>query len=338
MKRILIYCSLSLLLLSLSAQSNSDSKESAGETVEQTIKQAEESLNRLLNKFGKKKKNPKAKQDDQASSSADETGAAESSTQLGQHEEPKDPVNPSDAPNTPVPPSGGKGPVLTDVPPFPNQDFGQEPYSEKGIVGKGPFGTKAAYWIKESHVTHESTNMKVQQYDTLTFDDFGRFQHLRSFHSQEISMFGLKQNQKSRTHSWTLGDSIFSYKPPERKGFSMANPGAEFYEGITEEQAEKFSKDMADASNTSLKRRGTDEVAGKLCEVWESETRNEDGIVIIRTRMWYWRGIVLQTHTIGMGIEEKTTTTTILPKDKISARTFNLPGSIRFHPMNVFNH
>ncbi|MEM7368581.1 MAG: hypothetical protein AAF587_08245 [Bacteroidota bacterium] len=343
MKRILILCSCFLLVAVLSAQSTTSKNESStSESIDQTIKQAEEGLNRLLNKFGKKKKDTPANtsKDDNASatssSSADE--AMESSPQVGQNEEIYEPVDTPTQPNSPESKGRTNAPPLEDVPPFPEQDFGNKPYTEKGVVGKGAFGTKSAYWIKESHVTHESTNMNIHQYDTLTFDHFGRFQHLKSFHTQQISMFGFNQNQKKRTLSWTIGDSIFSYNPPERRGIRMANPATAFYEGITEEQAEKLSNDMADATNTTLKRKGTDEVAGKLCEVWESETKNEDGIVMARSRMWYWRGIVLKSHSIGMGVEEKTITTTILPKNGVNSTTFQLPNTIKFNALAIPNY
>lgn len=331
----LFLLSLTFLSSPLYAQESKESTQSASgktsENIDKALNKAEQQLDKLINSFGKKKKKNRQAE---GSTSADEAAVEAKAEQAPQHipmEEAPHNTSPQQEHHQDVGSSSSAS--LTDIPPFPDETFDAGPFTEKGIVGKGPFGTKAAFWIKESHVSHETVKMEVHQLDTLTFDNFGQSQYLKSRHQQTVSMMGFNQKQNDYILSWTLGDSVFTLKEGEKAGIKMRNPGKEFYEGITEQQAEAFAEDLADATNTQLNRLGTQIVAGKRCEVWESETRNEEGIVVMRTRIWYWRGIAIQTHSRGMGIEEKTTTKEIKPLSRVDASTFHTPSHVSFNSL-----
>ena len=326
------------LLTSLSAQNTEESSESTtSETVDQALKKAEEKLDKLIGKFGKKRKSKEGSMEagettseDASAIPAKEAPAEETPT----YEEQEPETNQGDDNAGSDNPFGQSGPV-TDVPPFPDRDFNNGPFTEKGVIGKGPFGTKSATWIKESTVNHTKMNMTVYQLDTLSFDDYGNLQLLHSFHKQTISMMGINNKQESLTISYTMDDSIYSHKFGERRGTKMEHPGLDFYEGMTEAQAEKFSDDMNEAMNNSITMVGTDYVGDKLCQVYDTEMRNEEGVVILRTRIWYWRGIALQTKSRGMGIEEETTTKELKVYSSLPGSIFKRPTYVNYVPFSM---
>lgn len=335
--RMLMFISSFFLLFSLQAQTpllnkaknkvkqrgQARTEQKADEVIDKGLDKLEEAL------FGKK--NPPS---DSTTSSQQQTSSVPDYSSTFPEDSTYAPDVPFDSGyTTPIPNSFGGFNFGGPVEPFPTGDF-EDGIGEEGVVGKGPFGHSSAYWIQLT-TTETAGSIKTEIHDTLSFMDYG----LRSFRiqaqQQSIRLFGISQDQLDRTFSLTLEDSVYSWHPAEQRGYRFANPYEKMYGGMSEEELHDFAEEVEQGMNTTHQRLGTEVIAGKRCEVWEFTTLNEAGEILFLSRIWFWKGMTLQSLSRGMGSEIMTQTVYLDTSPSFPKELFQRPPHVQFQIMNL---
>ncbi|MEL6252425.1 MAG: hypothetical protein AAFR87_10485 [Bacteroidota bacterium] len=302
----------------------------ADKAMEKGLDKLEEGLDQSAKKNKDKKKDDSATASESASATV--SGAPQSA--------PKSPeTNPENAPEKEI--STQKNPFPSFVggeepEPFTENNFGNESIREEGTIGKGPFGIASGRYIQ---ITQTQANMMESiERDTVTFAQHGNLQERRNSSQRKIDMMGIKRNEKGSLHIVHLNDSIYSLDRLKGKGHVMENPSKQIYQGMSVEQMRDFADEMQANMNTTRERLGTDRVAGKLCEVLEFTTYTEDGKLMMITRLWWWRGMLMKTHSRGMGTEIQQEITEIKADIPVNFRLFRPNPNIKYQSFSFGNY
>ncbi|MEM6345228.1 MAG: hypothetical protein AAF927_15160 [Bacteroidota bacterium] len=238
-------------------------------------------------------------------------------------------VPPTDSPPSPKqnPFSFGSGSAKP-VEPFEAGNFTSGSVGE-GVLGKGPFGLASAKMIQKTH-SKTLQSMTVEQYDTLTFVDYG----MRSFRAQQqvqfVNMLGIKNRQVDYAHIYTLGDSIYNINPVARTGVKMLNPSQHIYKGMSESEISDFAEQVEEGMNTQSKRLGTEKVAGQLCEVFDFMTYDDKEQLIFVSRVWFYKGVMLRSRSRGFGSEVEIETLYFEENPSVNPQLFRFDKDIQF--------
>lgn len=225
---------------------------------------------------------------------------------------------------------GGK-----EMEPLPEGDFSGGGAPEKGVIGKGPFGVASGMMVIKT--TTDNKMMKMNQIDTLYFDQYGNRQ-VRYVHStQKINMMGIKNEETSYSISHIIGDSLFSADPVKRTGTAMKNPASEFYNGMSEQEAEKFAEDLANGMNAKVEFKGTDKFLGKVCEVYETKMYTEDGKLMAHSRVWMRKGLVYKSESRAMGVDVIQEAIFVDENTSVSANRFKKLKGISYTYFDYFD-
>ena len=114
---------------------------------------------------------------------------------------------------------------------------------------------------------------------------------------QEQTIPQLNQTINSRSISITDKEYIITWDPETNTGTRMKNPLADAFQNMTEEQAQQFGQDMADAMNTEITEAGTGEVAGVTCNITIAVT-NMMGMEITTTT-WTYKNFLMKSESEG---------------------------------------
>ncbi|MDW3645635.1 MAG: hypothetical protein R8P61_01065 [Bacteroidia bacterium] len=220
--------------------------------------------------------------------------------------------------------------------PFTENNFGNEAIREEGSIGKGPFGIASGRYIQISRT--QANMMESVERDTVTFAQHGNLQERRNSSRRKIDMMGIKRNEEGSLHIIHLNDSIYSLDRLKGKGHVMKNPSKQIYQGMSEAQMQDFAEDIQADMNTKRERLGTDRVAGKLCEVLEFTTYTEDGKLMMITRLWWWRGMLMKTHSRGMGTEIQQEITEIQADISVNSRVFRPNPKVKYRSFSFGNY
>lgn len=144
------------------------------------------------------------------------------------------------------------------------------------------------YGIESGMVEYEYSGSQKGK-ETLYFTDWG-WKEAR-YNETEMSVMGI--SNKLSTVAMIDGEWIYNYDRIAKKGTKMRNS---LLDGLTEEQ----KKDLAQVGMEMMKKMGakkvgTEDVAGKTCDVWEAAT--------LGTKIWIWQNIVMKTTVKMAGIE-----------------------------------
>lgn len=206
---------------------------------------------------------------------------------------------------------------------------------EKGVIGKGPFGVASGMMVIKTRTDNKM--LKMIQLDTLFFDSYGNKQVRYQHSTQKVNMMGIQNEEQSYTISHIIGDSLYSADPAKRTGTAMLNPASEFYNGMSEEEAEKFAEDLAQGMNAKVKYLGTDLYLGKVCEVYESKMYTEEGKLMAHSRVWMRKGLVYKSESNAMGVTVSQEASLVKENMPVSAKRFRLPQGISYTSLNYFN-
>ena len=93
---------------------------------------------------------------------------------------------------------------------------------------------------------------------------------------------------------------------------------------LMQEIAEKQGKDFAKVGEQMMSRMGervgSEEVAGKMCEVWEVKD--------LGSKSWVWKGIPLKTHVNMVGMRQTVTATKVEADASIPDDKFAIPSGV----------
>ena len=302
----------------------------ADKAMDKGLDKVEEGLDKSVKKKKGKKKESSATASESASSTME--GSAQNAPQAKESKpemQPKEEVSPKETKS----PSFGRGEAPE---PFADNDFGNEPIREEGTIGKGPFGIASGRYIQITR-THANMMESVER-DTVTFAQHGNLQERRNSSRRKVDMMGIKRNEEGSLHIVHLNDSIYSLDRLKGKGHVMENPSRQIYQGMSEAQMQDFADELQANMNTKRKRLGTDRVAGKLCEVLEFTTYTEEGEVMMITRLWWWRGMLMKTHSRGMGTEIQQEITEIQADISVNSKIFRPNPNVKYRSFSFGNY
>lgn len=224
---------------------------------------------------------------------------------------------------------GGK-----EMEPLPDVDLSGGSRPEKGVVGKGPYGIPSGMMVVTTHTDNKM--VKIKAVDTLYFDDYGNRQVRYQHSEQNINVMGIKNNEHTYTISHVIGDSLYTADPVKRTGTAMLNPASEFYNGITEEEAEKMATEMAEGMNAKVNYLGTDKYLGKVCEVYDTKMYTEDGKLMAHSRTWMRKGLVYKSESNALGVTVIQEAVVVKENVSVSSSRFKKLRGIKYTTLDYF--
>jgi hypothetical protein len=147
--------------------------------------------------------------------------------------------------------------------------------------------------------TTKNTSLESTTIDTVYLDEWGGVEVRHSHEKQNIRMIG--KTAESRSVSIMEAEWLTTYDPVERKGSKMKNPFFQSVGNLSDQQKKEMGEGMAKAFKATTASKGTEEIAGRPCEVTETKTGLE-GMESVTT-MWKWKGFIMKSVTNSGGTE-----------------------------------
>ncbi|MCA9731323.1 hypothetical protein KC799_04290 [candidate division KSB1 bacterium] len=175
------------------------------------------------------------------------------------------------------------------------------------------------YKVKSGIIEYKVTGMQKGT-ETLYFDNWGMLE--AKYTQTELSIMGMKQ----QTNTMTLLDGEWTYTVDFK-----SNTGTKMKTPLFEELSKNAeNQDLTDVGKKMMqdmggKKTGMEEVAGKMCEVWEIQS--------MQAKTWVWNGVTLKNMVDMGGINMSSVATSAqfnvpVPKEKLS-----MPEGITFREM-----
>ncbi len=159
------------------------------------------------------------------------------------------------------------------------------------------YGFKQARIVVEKKTKNAS--LESTTLDTVYLDQWGWVEIRHSYQKQNILMLDMRT--ESRIISIMDDEWLTSYDPVKRKGTKTRSL---FYD-LTGGPSEQQGKDSAGAASkdyeTTTIPKGTEEIAGRQCEVVETKT-GTGGMESVTTT-WTWKGFVMKSITMAAGTQ-----------------------------------
>ena len=162
---------------------------------------------------------------------------------------------------------------------------------------------KERYGFKQARIVVEkktkNASVELTAIDTVYIDDWGWVEVRYSHVVQDVRMI------KQKTESWTVSimerEWLTTYDPVKKKGNKMKNPFYATIGNLSGEQQKGMAEGMAKAFEAKATAKGTEEIAGKMCDVTETRVALQ-GMETVTTT-WMWKGLVVKLVSNGMGTE-----------------------------------
>jgi hypothetical protein len=166
--------------------------------------------------------------------------------------------------------------------------------------------------FKSAIIHMQSSVMGMTQYIIVYIDDYGK----KNVTDVTQELMGKKVSQ----YSLSDGDYMYSFSPGSKKGkktkIKADSPDNINFNAITHEMADKFK----------LKKKGTAEVAGKKCEVYNLEFPGGK----MKGTYYIWKGIPLKTETEVSMMNISMEATKVEENATIDPEKFVVPKDIAF--------
>lgn len=153
--------------------------------------------------------------------------------------------------------------------------------------------------------------------EVVYFDDWGNVE--AKYIHITFKMMGVTKETNSLTLITDGGKWIYNIDLHKRTGTKMKNP-------MFDKFAEKADEEMTNFGEEVLKeigavKTGTEEVAGKICDVWESSKVN------MKTSIW--KGIALKTETGSGKMKMSTVATEVQDGVPVPKEKLEVPSDVR---------
>ena len=160
-------------------------------------------------------------------------------------------------------------------------------------ISQGIYGFNSAY--AEKTTESNTSGILIKTSEIIYINDGGNLVRREIEQEQNIPM--MNQTINSRSISIQNKDDIVTWDPDTNTGTRMKNPLDDNLQNISEEQAQGFGQDMADAMNTDITEAGTGEVAGVMCNINKAVT-NMMGMNIVTTT-WTYKNFLMKSVSEG---------------------------------------
>jgi hypothetical protein len=173
------------------------------------------------------------------------------------------------------------------------------------------------YQIESARVEYEMSGPQTGT-ETLYFDQWGMREAKYSNTALAVMGFTKKTNQLTILD----GEWIYAIDLDKKTGTKTKHP-------LMQEIAEKHgTKDLAKVGERVMhqmgERVGTEEVAGKRCEVWE--VKDDRGGTL--STSWVWNGIPLKTQVNMAGMQQTVTATKVEADVSVPNDKFAIPSGV----------
>lgn len=191
------------------------------------------------------------------------------------------------------------------------------------IAGKFMYGQDfKRYGVESAIVEYELTGMQTGN-AIMYFDAFGMRE--ATYENSIVDVYGTKQ--ETENVNYLDGFWQYNYDKQSNTGTKTKNTVLESLVKNSGGDLEQIGIEMFESMGG--KKSGTEELIGKLCEIWELESMG--------TRVWVWKNVLLKTETNMMGVEILRVATSIqvdveIPSDKIS-----VPSDVEFQELDMNN-
>lgn len=160
-------------------------------------------------------------------------------------------------------------------------------------ISQGIYDFNSAY--AEKTTESNTSGIVIKTSERIYINDGGNL--VRREIEQEQSIPMMNQTIKSRSISITDKDYIITWDPDTNTGTRMKNPVGDDFQNISEEQAQQFGQDMADAMDTEITEVGTGEVAGVMCIINKAVTSMMG--MNIETTTWTYKNFLMKSVSEG---------------------------------------
>lgn len=190
--------------------------------------------------------------------------------------------------------------------------FGSCGGSDSSVAAGGSSNELQKYQV-ESAIVEYAHSGTVGGTETLYFDRFGARE---ASVKKTVIEVGSIRNETSAV-TITEGAWITQLDEAEKKATRMKNPlYDDLMQGMKNRDAEQVGAEMI--RKMGGKKTGTEEIAGRLCDIWEVPTAN--------SKTWVWKGITLKTE-VSMGpMSTSMVATSVQENPSIPASRFEIPA------------
>jgi outer membrane lipoprotein-sorting protein len=143
----------------------------------------------------------------------------------------------------------------------------------------------------------------------------------------------INKKEESKSVSIFDGKWLINFDPDKKTGTKMANPFYDKFAGKSEKELKDFSKNVADAFGTDVKKIGTGEVLGKTCDIFESNTNL--GGVKVKSKMWIYKNFIMKLDGEGMGTKTKEEVTVYKEGATPDAKLLTVPAGVKLTEVKI---
>ena len=161
------------------------------------------------------------------------------------------------------------------------------------IIAQGQYGFNSAYVEKSSETN--TSGVIVTTSEIIYIEDGGNLVRREVEQVQSIPM--MNQTITSRSITITDPEYIITWDPDTNTGTRMPNSFDDAFQDMTDDQAQQFGQDMADATNTEITEAGTGEVAGVMCTIYIAVTSMMG--MDITTTTWTYENFLMKSTSEG---------------------------------------
>ena len=185
--------------------------------------------------------------------------------------------------------------------------------SEAGSTSSYP----KRYLVESGIVEYEMSGMQHGT-ETIYFDRWGWRE--AKYTNTEISVAGI--SRKENKFTITEGEWIYNIDLARRTATKTKNPMLEQFI----QAAKNKDKSLAELGEEMLRsmggeKIGTEEVAGKSCDVWETKK--------LGSKSWVWKGVTLKSQLSMGGTQVSSTATRFNENATIPADKITIPGDVK---------
>jgi hypothetical protein len=178
-------------------------------------------------------------------------------------------------------------------------------------------GYPKRYLVESGIIEYELTGPQKGT-ETVYFDKWGWRE--AKYTNSELSIAGI--TRKESKLSFMDGDWIVNVDLERRTGTKIKNSLLpQFIEAAKKKGQTMTELGEEMLSNMGGQKVGTDQIAGKTCDVWETKS--------LGSRSCVWHGVTLMTQTNMAGMQITSTATRFEENASIPADKFVIPGDVR---------
>lgn len=183
-------------------------------------------------------------------------------------------------------------------------------------------GPKRYPKVKSGIIKYNVTGMN-EGTEVVYFDNWGERE--ARYSNTSINMMGVIRKNNTLTIMTDNGKWIYNIDLDKKTGTKMKNPTFDKLAGKSEKELEDLTEKML--GKMGAKKTGTEKVAGKTCDVWESQS--------VKTKTCIWNDITLKSEA-GIGkMSMNLVATEVKEGVSIPDEKFQIPSDVKIQELDM---